>query len=89
MGRCFQRTHKLDFLRFTGKFAPDIKMTNFAGKPVYKEVWDLYTQEIRSCCECEMYPHIYRAIKSRNGGDDGDDGDDDGDDDDDDDDDDR
>lgn len=89
MGLCFQRTHQLDFLRFTGKFAPDIKMTNFAGKPVYKEVWDFYTQEIRSCCECEMYPHIYRAIKSRNGGDDGDDGDDDGDDDDDDDDDDR
>ena len=77
MGLCFQRTHLLSFLRFTGKFELDIQMTHFAGKPVYKEVWDFYTQEIRSCCECEMYPDVYRAIASRGGDDDDDDDDDD------------
>lgn len=83
MGLCFQRTIQLSFLRFDGKFELDTELTLLAGKTVYKEVWELYTQGIRSCCECEMYPSIYHAIASRDDGDDGDgDGDDDDDDDD-------
>lgn len=76
MGICFQRTLQLSFLRFDGKFERDSQLSTLTGKTVYKEVWEQYTQEIRSCCECQMYPYIYRAIASRDGGDDGDDGDD-------------
>lgn len=72
MGLCFQRTLELSFLRFEGKFEQDHQLSNIAGKDVYKEVWEPYTQEIRSCCECEMFPSIYHMITSKGGGDDGD-----------------
>lgn len=71
MGLCLQKTLKLSFLRFDGKFERDAHLSGMAGKPVYKEVWAQYTQEIRSCCECEMYPFIYHLIASRTDGDDG------------------
>ena len=76
MGICFQRTLQLSFLRLTGRFELDSQLSTFTGKAVYREVWEQYTQEIRSCCECQMYPHIYHVIASRDDGDDGDDGDD-------------
>lgn len=75
MGMCFQRTLQLSFLRFMGKFELDNQLSAIAGKTVYKEVWESYTQEIRSCCECEMYPVIYHWIVSKVDGDDGDDSD--------------
>ena len=76
MGICFQRTLQLSFLRFTGRFELDSQLSIFTGKTVYSEVWKQYTQEIRSCCECQMYPYIYHVIASRGDGDDGDDDDD-------------
>ena len=76
MGICFQRTLQLSFLRFSGRFELDRQLSTLSGKTVYSEVWEQYTQEIRSCCECQMYPSIYHAIASRDDGDDGDDGDD-------------
>ena len=84
MGVCVQRTLQLDFLRFDNKFEHDIQLSIQTGKTVYRQVWQKYTQEIKSCCECQMYSHIYHLIASRDDGDDGDDGDDDDDDDDDD-----
>lgn len=69
MGQCFQRTLELSFLRFDGKFEQDDRLSNLAGKTVYREVWESYTQPIRSCCECEMYPFIYHVIASRDDGD--------------------
>ena len=77
MGMCLQRTLQLSFLRFTGKFELDSRLSTLTGKIVYREVWEQYTQEIRSCCECQMYPYIYREIASRDDGDDGDDSDED------------
>lgn len=77
MGICLQRTLQLSFLRFDGKFELDGQLSALMGKTVYREVWESYTQEIRSCCECQMYPFIYHVIASRDDGDDGDDGDDD------------
>ena len=76
MGICFQRTLQLSFLRFTGRFELDSRLSTLTGRTVYREVWEQYTQEIRSCCECQMYPFIYQVIASRDDGDDGDDGDD-------------
>ena len=75
MGLCYQRTLELSFLRFDGKYKRDDQLSNIAGKDVYREVWESYTQEIRSCCECEMFPFIYHMITSRDGGDYGDDSD--------------
>ncbi|KAJ7378843.1 hypothetical protein OS493_020442 [Desmophyllum pertusum] len=75
MGICFQRTLQLSFLRFNGRFELDSQLSSLTGKTVYKEVWEPYTQQIRSCCECEMYPFIYHVIASRDGDDDGDDDD--------------
>ena len=72
MGMCFQRTLELSFLRFEGKFEKDHQLSNIAGKDVYREVWEPYTQEIRSCCECEMFPSIYHMIASRDDDGDGD-----------------
>jgi len=77
MGMCLQRTLKLSFLRFSGKFELDSRLSIRTGKTVYREVWEQYTQEIRSCCECQMYPYIYRDIASRDDDDDGGDSDED------------
>ena len=68
MGTCFQRQLQLSFLQFDDKYELDDKLSNIAGKTVYSEVWEQYTQSIRSCCECQMYPFIYRAIASRGSG---------------------
>lgn len=62
MGMCFQRSLKLPFLRSTGTFRFDAVLSALSGKTVYKEVWEDYTQEIRSCCECGMYSSIYNKI---------------------------
>ncbi|XP_020603646.1 uncharacterized protein LOC110042621 [Orbicella faveolata] len=77
MGICLQRTLQLSFLRFSGRFELDRQLSTLTGKTVYSEVWEQYTQEIRSCCECQMYPYIYHEIASRDDGDDGDDSDED------------
>lgn len=69
MGLCFQRTLHLSFLRFEGEFVEDKLLSAIEGRTVYKEVWESYTQELRSCCECEMYPGVYRRIASKDGGD--------------------
>ena len=74
MGRCLQRTLQLSFLRFSGRFELDSQQSTITGKTVFREVWEQYTQEIRSCCECQMYPYIYHAIASRDDDDDDDDG---------------
>lgn len=62
MGRCFQRSLELPFLRSTGMFEFDASLSAMTGKTVYIEVWEEYTQEIRSCCECGMYSPIYKKI---------------------------
>lgn len=62
MGLCFQRSLLLPFLRSTGNFEFDPSLSSLTGKTVYKEVWIEYTQEIRSCCECQMYTPIYSKI---------------------------
>ncbi|XP_078357611.1 uncharacterized protein LOC144642517 [Oculina patagonica] len=64
MGLCFQRNLLLSFLRSTGNFEFDPSLSSLTGKTVYKEVWIEYTQEIRSCCECQMYTPIYSKIAS-------------------------
>ena len=69
MGLCFQRTLHLSFLRFEGEFVEDKLLSIVVGKTVYKEVWESYAQELRSCCECEMYPWVYDRIASKDGGD--------------------
>lgn len=69
MGLCLQRTLHLSFLRFEGEFVEDKLLSVVVGKTVYKEVWESYTQELRSCCECEMYPWVYDRIASKDGGD--------------------
>lgn len=69
MGLCFQRTLHLSFLKFEGEFVEDKQLSIVAGKTVYKEVWESYAQELRSCCECEMYPWVYNRIASKDGGD--------------------
>ena len=64
MGLCFQRSLKLPFLRSIGKFQFDPFLSATSGKTVYKEIWEEYTQEIRSCCECGMFSSIYNKIAS-------------------------
>ena len=65
MGICIQRDLQLPFLRSTGEFQFDASLSSLTGKTVYKEVWTDYTQEIRSCCECQMYTFLYSEISSR------------------------
>ena len=65
MGLCIQRNLQLPFLRSTGDFQFDASLSSLTGKTVYKEVWTDYTQEIRSCCECQMYTFLYSEISSR------------------------
>lgn len=65
MGLCIQRNLQLPFLRSTGDFQFDASLSSLSGKTVYKEVWIDYTQEIRSCCECQMYPFLYSEISAR------------------------
>ena len=65
MGLCIQRNLQLPFLRSTGDFQFDASLSSLTGKTVYKEVWIDYTQEIRSCCECQMYTFLYSEISSR------------------------
>lgn len=65
MGLCFQRSLQLPFLRSTGNFQFDPFLSSLTGKTVYKEIWVEYTQEIRSCCECQMYPAVYNKIATR------------------------
>jgi len=65
MGLCIQRNLQLPFLRSTGDFQFDASLSSLTGKTVYKEVWIEYTQEIRSCCECQMYTFLYSEISSR------------------------
>ena len=62
MGLCFQRSLQLPFLRATGNFEFDPFLSSVTGKTVYKEIWIEYTQEIRSCCECQMYTPVYSKI---------------------------
>lgn len=62
MGLCFQRSLTLPFLRSIGKFQFDPFLSATTGKTVFKEVWEEYTQEIRSCCECGMFSSIYNKI---------------------------
>lgn len=70
MGLCFQRNLQLPFLRSTGNFEFDPALSSLTGKTVYKEVWIEYTQEIRSCCECQIYTPIYNEIATRDNSDD-------------------
>lgn len=65
MGLCIQRNLQLPFLRSTGDFEFDASLSSLTGKTVYKEVWIDYTQEIRSCCECQMYTFLYSEISSK------------------------
>lgn len=65
MGLCIQRNLQLPFLRSTGEFQFDPSLSSLTGKTVYKEVWIDYTQEIRSCCECQMYTPLFSEISAR------------------------
>ena len=46
-------------------FQFDALLSAVAGKTVYKEIWEEYTQEISSCCECGMYSAIYNKIATK------------------------
>lgn len=64
MGMCIQRSLKFQFLRSTRMFRFDAFESASTGKTIYKEVWEQYTQEIRSCCQCGMDSAIFNKIAS-------------------------
>lgn len=53
-GICIQEKMYQDLLQHTNKFVKVIS-SDPSFDEVYKQVWDPYTQEIRSCCECQQY----------------------------------
>ena len=65
MGICVQKILKLSFVRRTGKFEKDAAKSLVRGIEVYKEVWEEYTQIIRSCCECTVFPSVLNSFASK------------------------
>ena len=62
VGICKQRTLLQTFLRRTDEFERDDKLSQLLGITIYKEMWEEYTQEIRSCCECQVFLYKYQSF---------------------------
>ena len=57
VGRCIQKVIKLDFLRWDGDYEETPQST--AAQRILRQKFVPYTQEVRSCCECELKPTFF------------------------------
>ncbi|KAJ7386818.1 hypothetical protein OS493_006848 [Desmophyllum pertusum] len=55
IGRCVQRVVRFTFLRSTGEFVRDDARSQLLGMDVNMEEWEDFEQDIRSCCECQLF----------------------------------
>ena len=53
-GMCMQQKMYQDLLRRTDKYT-EINSPDPKYDKVYQQVWEVYTQKIRSCCECQGF----------------------------------
>ncbi|XP_032220683.2 uncharacterized protein LOC116603499 [Nematostella vectensis] len=54
IGKCFQGYMLIDLLSRTEKYEP-LEPSPVAGATAYVQVWEPYTQKIRSCCDCRSF----------------------------------
>ena len=59
IGLCIQKVLKFTFLRRTGDFERDDDLSTLVGADMYVEKTETFQQDIRSCCECRVFPFAF------------------------------